>query len=253
MPITKSATPGRLHRTKPFAIPGLPGRYPLTLWLPPNYERESKRYPVAYFFDGQNLFGDAGSFSGGWHLHTALDKRAARGKTVPIVVGIHHGGASRLEELSPWGIARGATGRGDDLLHWITTELAHMMRNDVRILEGPEHTLLGGSSLGGLMALYGFLRRPDYFGNVLAMSPSLWVKRTTLFQMAEGACVNPHARVYVDCGGREGQVYLLAERMARIIERKGVKNTMWRPDKRGSHNELNWRRRLPKALRHLYD
>ncbi|MDB5100067.1 MAG: uncharacterized protein JWM80_4488 [Cyanobacteria bacterium RYN_339] len=250
--ILRPPPPGRLHRTRAFEIPGLPGRYPLTLWLPPNYERETKRYPVAYMFDGQNLFGDAGSFSGGWHLHEALDERARKGKTVPIVVGIHHGGASRMEELSPWAIGRGSHGRGDALLAWITHGLAQMIREDVRVLEGPEHTMLGGSSLGGLMTVYGFSQHPQFFGSCLAMSPALWVKRAAIFQVAERAPVGRASRVYIDCGGREGHVFQLAEGMAHLFARKGVENVMWRPDKRGSHNERNWRRRLPKALRHLY-
>src|SRR5690242_3554823 len=95
-------SPSVLHRSKAFEIHGLPSKYPLTVYLPPGYTASNERYPVAYMFDGQNLFGDEGSYSGGWHLHEALDAQAAKGKRVPIVIGIHHGGASRISELSPW-------------------------------------------------------------------------------------------------------------------------------------------------------
>jgi predicted alpha/beta superfamily hydrolase len=246
---------GRLHRTKAFAIPGLAGLHPLTIYLPPGYERDVRRYPVAYMFDGQNIYGDAGSYSGGWHLHEALDARAAKGKQVPIVVGIHHGGPSRIQELTPWSVQRGVAASGDITLNWVVGRLATMVAEDLRVLQGPENTLLGGSSLGGLMALYGFCRHPDTFGSVLSMSPSLWVGRGALFQVVERANWRGPRRVYLDCGVREGQVYTMAERMATLFQRKGFvdgQDLMWRPDKRGTHNEKNWQRRLPKALRFVY-
>lgn len=256
MPATsKIIHPGRLHRTRAFEVPGLPGRYPLTVYLPPGYEHGVKRYPVAYMFDGQNLYGDAGSFSGGWHLHQALDDRAAKGKVVPIVIGIHHGGASRMEELSPWTIQRGGHGRGEATMKWITGHLRKIVAEDLRVLHGPENTMLGGSSLGGLMALYGFGRYPHVFGSVMSMSPALWVGRGAVFKVVEEAWWEGERKVYIDAGGREGQAFHAAEAMARVFERKGLvdgKTLMWRPDKRGSHNERNWARRLPKALRFIY-
>jgi hypothetical protein len=30
--------------------------------------------PTLYLFDGQNVFGDEGSFAGGWHTHAAVDR-----------------------------------------------------------------------------------------------------------------------------------------------------------------------------------
>jgi predicted alpha/beta superfamily hydrolase len=246
---------GRLHRTKAFEIPGMVGHHPLTVYLPPGYDREKRSYPVAYMFDGQNIYGDVGSFSGGWHLHEALNARAEKGKLVPIVVGIHHGGASRMQELTPWEVQRGVPARGDLTLDWVVGRLAQMVAEDLRVLKGPENTLLGGSSLGGLMSLYGFSRHPDVFGSVLSMSPALWVGRGALFQVVERANWRGPRRVYLDCGEREGQAFTLAARMAVLLQRRGFvdgEDLMWRPDKRGSHNEKNWQRRLPKALRFLY-
>ncbi|MEB3220643.1 MAG: alpha/beta hydrolase-fold protein [Candidatus Sericytochromatia bacterium] len=251
---------GHLHHTRAYVVPGLHGLRACTVYLPPGYHRDGgARYPVAYMFDGQNLFGDAGSFSGGWHLHTLLDERAAKGKPVPIVVGIHHGGAHRLEDLAPWGVGRGHHGRADALLDWIVGTLHRFVHEDLRVLPGPAHTLLGGSSLGGLAALYGWLRHPEVFGRVLAMSPSLWVHREGLRRMAAHARLHPEARVYLDAGGREmgGQALRDAARFAAVLAARGLspeaRQLMWRPDQRGAHNERAWRRRAPKALRFLYD
>ena len=254
----KTVRPGRVIRARSHEVPGLPSRLPITLYLPPGYDESDVAHPVAYMFDGQNLFGDEGSYAGGWHLHAELDRRAARGKTVPIVVAIHHGGATRMAELSPWPIAENhGVAYGEKLLDWIVGPLAAMVAADLRILTGPAHTMIGGSSLGGLLALFGFARHPGIFGKALVMSPSLCVKDGEIFYYVAKARIWGDPRVYLDCGGREARGYAIghAEWMAQLLERKGFvsgRHFLWRPDSRGSHNERAWRRRVPKALRYLY-
>lgn len=249
---------GRLHRSKAFDVPGLPGRHPLTLYLPPGYDQDvQKRWPVAYVFDGQNVFDDAGSFAGGWRMNEALDWRATAGLPVPVVVGIHHG-ANRAEELTPWPVEDHQQAHGDRLLDWVTGRLAEMIAEDVRVLKGPEHTMIGGSSLGGLLALYGAFRHADVFGKCMAMSPSLWVAEGKVFEHVAKAYCTDALKVYLDCGAREAEGIVIehAEWMADLIGRKGYtagRHYMWRPDPHGDHNERHWRRRLPRALRFLYD
>lgn len=249
---------GRLHRTKAFAIPGIEGTRPLTVYFPPGYDQEpERRYPVAYMFDGQNLFEDEGAYSGGWHLHRTLDARAARGLTVPIVVGIHHGGDRRMEELSPWPVEPEKAANGDALLDWVVGPLAKMVGEDLRVLEGAQHTMVGGSSLGGMLALYAYFRHNAVFGRALCMSPSLWVEEGAIFQYVAKARAGGDPRLYLDCGGKEAEGIVIkhAEWMAELLERKGFVSgyhMMWRPDPRGGHNERAWRRRLPRALKFLY-
>lgn len=248
---------GRLHRSKAFEIPGLPGRHPLTIYLPPGYDRAARKYKVLYVFDGQNVFGDEGSFAGGWHLNHALDVRAAAGREVPVVVGIHHG-PHRAEELTPWPVEEHQRAYGEALLDWTVGRLAEMVAEDVRILAGPEHTAIGGSSLGGLLALYGFFRHNEVFGQAMCMSPSLWVAEGKVFEYVAKARCGGDPRIYLDCGAREAEGIVIehAQWMADLLERKGFVpgyHFMWRPDPHGAHNERHWRRRVPRALRYLYD
>ncbi len=248
---------GQLHRTRAFEIPGLVGARPLTLYLPPDYAvATSKRYPVAFVFDGQNVFDDHGTLAGGWHMHHALDRLFAEGREVPIVVGIHHG-VHREEELSPWPVEAVHTARGDALLDWVVGPLRKMVAAELRVLEGPEATMLGGASLGGLMALYGFFRHNEVFGKALCMSPALWVQQGQVFPyVAKARCVG-EPRLYLDCGGKEanGMVIEHAKWMDELLTRKGFEpghHHLWLPDEAGDHKEIDWRRRLPAALEFLY-
>ncbi|MGV3523146.1 MAG: alpha/beta hydrolase [Candidatus Sericytochromatia bacterium] len=198
---------GQVLSTAPLTIPGLEGERPLTLYLPPDYaETPEQLYPIAYLFDGQNLY-DREIWPAGWQLHRILDARAAAGLTVPIVVGIHHG-PNRDEELCPWPAERGQTPRGDALLDWLVEELHPQLVAELRILDHPACRLVGGSSLGGLLALYAGFRHSDFFGQVMVMSPSLWVGDGAVYTyIAEAAFLHnlDFLRLYVDCGALEGE------------------------------------------------
>lgn len=246
----RSPVPGRLEHVGPVSIPGI-GQRALTLYHPPHPPGGERG--LAIFFDGQNLFRDEGSFAGGWHAHHTLDRLAATGKKVPLLVGIHHGGNERIDELSPWRTQEGG-GRADQLLAWIVDRLLPHLQRTHGVATGPEHTLIGGSSMGGLMALYSFCKRPDVFGRVLSMSPSLWVGDGEIFREVARARLPASSRVYLDAGRREGFMLHHAQQMAKLLLHKGFqigRQLMWRPDTRGSHNERAWRRRLPKACRFL--
>lgn len=253
----KKIPQGRLHRTKAFPVPGLPQALPCTLYLPPDYDASKRRYPVIYAFDGQNLFEDHGTFAGGWHLNRIMDARHTLGRPTAVVVGIHHG-AKRDEELSPFPVEEGKPALGEALLDWVVGPLAKMVEEDVRVLKGPEHTTLAGSSLGGLLALHGFFRHHDRFWKGLCLSPSLWVDEGAIFQSVAKAPFEGLPRLYLDCGAHEAEGIVIqhAEWMSELLVRKGFhlgRQQLWVPDPHGHHRESSWRRRLPRALRYLLD
>ncbi|MBC7542678.1 MAG: alpha/beta hydrolase [Candidatus Sericytochromatia bacterium] len=245
-----------MHHLPGLQIPGFDGIYPLSIYTPPGYGQGDRAYPVAYMFDGQNLFFDGGTQSGGWHLHEALDRRARLGATVPVVVGIHHGGATRLEELTP-GAFWGRTGRGAAFLDGVITALMPQIQADWRILSGPENTMIGGSSLGGLMAVHGFFQYPELFGRAMAMPPAISGDPSTITDRAAGRDVPAGSRLYLDAGAHEGWDMLdVVTRFVDHLETIGFTagpDLMWFPDAEGDHSETTWRRHVPAALDFLYD
>jgi len=257
----ESGLPGSLSRMRagevnvlgPFEVPGLAPRR-VRVYLPRDYT-PARPALALYMFDGQNVFDDAPSFSGGWHLHEAVERLARTGRSVPVAVGIDHGSAARIQELSPFEIL-GKPGQASLLLDWTTGSLMPALTAELGLVPGPLGAMVGGSSMGGLCALWSHFHYPHAFGGALAMSPAFWIADRAIFADIRKQPTPELSRIYLDAGGREdkGRLIPLVAAMAIRLADRGydADHLMWRPDARGSHNEASWRRRLPKALRFLY-
>ena len=249
---------GRLHAggvnvLGPFLVPGLAPRQ-VRVYLPRTYDPEAQHVAL-YMFDGQNVFDDSASFSGGWYLHEAVEKLSGTGRPVPVVVGIDHGGEQRVLELSPFPF-EGEEPKIDLFLLWVTGSLMPALNAELKLIPGPLGAVAGGSSMGGLAAFYAHLRHPEAFGGALVMSPSFWVATNKILEWVVDQPTPEVSRIYLDCGAREGRGTLMpiVAAMAAHLASRGYEDDrlMWRPDAKGGHNEASWRRRLPKALRFLY-
>jgi hypothetical protein len=257
MPRVRKITPGSFADLGSFGSEALGGTRRVRVYLPASPPAGMQR-PTLVLFDGQNVFGDDGSFSGGWHAHEAVDRLVAQRPVAPIIVAIDHGHEARIDELSPFEM-RGKGGRADALLDVVTSQILPAVASRFEVY--PHYRVIGGSSMGGLAALYAHARQPDTFHAAMCMSPSVWFGREALFDYVMSRPTPARARVYFDCGGREGRGRMLplVEALALhyasrgySMRASGERRVMWRPDKKGSHNEAAWRRRLPKALRFLF-
>lgn len=245
--------PGEVNVLGPVETPGFAPRH-LRVYLPRAFTPEEPRF-LLVMFDGQNLFDDAPSLAGGWHLHEAVEKLERARRPAPIVVGIDHGGGERLAELAPFPHAD-QEGRLDAFLGWTIGALLPALGASLPLHPPQLGVAVGGSSLGGLAALYAHFRHPEIFGGALVMSPSIQLADRAIFDHLLERPTPPVSRIYLDAGAREGRGTLLplAAAMAAHLASRGYDegNLMWRPDPRGAHNEASWRRRLSKALRFMY-
>lgn len=231
-------------------VPGFAERS-IRIALPPDHDDRIPR-PLAIFFDGQNVFGDAGSYAGGWHADRAA-ARLAKARHRPIVVGIDHGGDARLIELSPYRVL-GKEGQGHAFVEWVCTALVPRLRRRFSVTEGPEGVLLGGASLGGLAATYGHFTWPDAVGRALAMSPSFWIDDRAVCALLTR--IPSTTQLYLDGGLREskGELAPRLRNVRRHLLAQGYSPRALKVviDPKGEHRERSWRRRLPAALRWFY-
>jgi predicted alpha/beta superfamily hydrolase len=230
-------------------VPGLSTRR-VRVYLPGGFDAQPER-PSLWLFDGQNVFGDEGSYAGGWHTHEAADK-LPRGVLRPAIVGIDHGGTGRIDELAPFSDGKKG-GHLDALLGFVVGVLMPRLRRELGLSAGPARVIAGGSSMGGLAAIYTHFRHPEAFGGALCMSPSLWFAGRAIFPFIAAQGTPWTSRVYLDCGAREarGAMLGIVRGLATDLRRRGYGDDklLYRPDSKGTHSEAHWRRRFPRALK----
>jgi predicted alpha/beta superfamily hydrolase len=203
--------------------------------------------------DGQNLSDPRTAFAGTWELPAALGALADRGAEA-IVVGIPNLGRDRFLEYSPFVDRRHGGGEADAYLDFLVSTVKPIVDRRFRTRPDRAATGLLGSSMGGLVSLYGFFRRSDVFGFAGSMSPSLWFAGRAIFPFVEQAPARP-GRIYLDVGTEEGAGTLRdAREMAALLRRKGYRTRRsfrYIEAKGGRHSEAHWRHRVEPALAFL--
>lgn len=236
-----------------FKIPQLNTTRKIWIYLPPDYETSSKRYPVIYMHDGQNLFDEFTSFSGEWSVDETLnDIYKATGKSA-IVIGIDNGGESRLAEYSPWNNDKYKTkGEGDLYTDFLAKTLKPYIDKTYRTQKQASKTLIMGSSMGGLISLYASVKYPAVFGKAGIFSPSFWfVSKDLKTYLNKNHNNLKNSKFYFVAGKNEDET--MAPEIAAVYQalvKKSVpeKNIIVKIDEDGTHSESYRKRELKQAL-----
>jgi predicted alpha/beta superfamily hydrolase len=232
----------------------------LFIYLPREYQTHpDQRFPVLYLNDGQNLFDERISFVPGraWQAHCTADRLIAEGRVEPfILVGIAHAGLRRLAEYTPTRDPKHGGGEGPRYGRMLREELKPFLDRTYRTRLEPEHTGLGGSSLGALISLFLGFEHPDTFRRLALLSPSLWWDRRSILHRVENAAPRPPLRIWLDMGTEEGLGHLDdTDRLFHLLRRQGWREGVdlaYRHANGGQHCETSWAERLPEMLLFLY-
>lgn len=235
-------------------IPRLTGDKPRAayIYLPDSYEKDSnKRYPVMYMFDGHNVFFDEdATFGKSWGM---LEYMERSGKELIIVaVEANPEGNGRLVEYSPFDYENAEIGKikgkGKIYMKWLIGTLKPYIDSEYRTIPNRENTIICGSSLGGLMALYAATVYNDVFQRAACLSPSLWVAPGTVLEMVAGAHIKNDSCIYMDYGSLE--IFNHAANAESLISTghllltKRV-NLAFRMVPGGTHSEASWEKQIP--------
>lgn len=283
-PIKAQEEPGRFLEYEHVAAAGLPEQR-LTIWLPPGYDTETRRYPVLYMHDGHNLFDPAKSnFNKVWAADKAMLAAVSSGKVEPhIIVGIWAPGADRYRQYLPASIFAAASGTpraameamtggpviSEAYLDWLSGPLKQWVDASFRTRPGRDDTAIIGSSMGGLMSCYAFLERPQVYGRAGCVSshwpaarprvmgeanPELIALWDTWFATRLG---NPDGRrLWLDHGTATLDAFYAPYQQAidaRIAASGWARGTDWesRVYPGAEHEENAWARRLPEVFEWL--
>lgn len=241
-----------------FKIPQLDRERRIWIYLPPSYEKKkAKHYPVLYLHDGQNLFDDKTSYIREWGVDEALNLLAKEGHRESIVVGIDNGAEKRIEELSPYSHEKYGGGKGAEYMAFIVETLKPYIDQNYRTKSSRKFTLLGGSSLGALISVYGGVKYPETFGKILSFSSAFWFNQKPLENFISSSNKSLSHQKYYFIEGTE-EMEDIAKNTGSVIsllKKKGVKekNLFYRSDPDGKHNEGYWKREFPAAYLFLMD
>jgi len=240
---------------------------PLHIWLPEGYAESEERYPVMYFFDGHNLFSDEDATYGkSWGMKEFLENW---GKEM-IIVGIEcgHGDGERLSEYLPYPADKGWFSeyepRGEETMDWIINELKPVIDTEYRTWPFRECTAIGGSSMGGIMALYAVIHYNNWISKAACVSSAMGYCMPLLMRSLKACYVDPDTRVYMSWGTKEAwgledvwhedvtsSTYRNHMRVQKKLWEKGA-NVRTYCQVGGGHCEADWEKLVPDFMNYLW-
>jgi predicted alpha/beta superfamily hydrolase len=258
-----------------------PGLIPrdVWVWMPPAYHTNPhERFPVIYMHDGQNLFDPAQAYDHvTWGVAEAITKLSRWGFIQPaIVVGIGNT-ENRLGDYLPARPFESPEGQAfirslsedekyelaqfdvaaDKYLQFMVEVVKPMVDRDFRTRAEMQHTIVMGSSMGGLISLYALVEYPQVFGGAGCFSTH-WpaVERVILPYLESYLPEGGSHRIYFDYGsvGYDAEYAPHQEAVDTLMREKGyVHGVDWltRLYPGADHHERAWRTRLHIALRFL--
>jgi len=222
------------------------------LYLPASYEKfPDRRYPVMYMFDGHNVFFDSDATYGkSWGMNKYMEK--TRKDLIIVAVECNHEGNGRLIEYSPMSYENSSMGKikgkGRAYMNWLIGTLKPYIDETYRTLPDRLNTIIAGSSMGGLMALYGATVYNHVFQRAACLSPSLWVSPGKVIEMIARAYIRRDTCIYMDYGSEEMFNHAAnAEAListSHLLMTKQV-NLALRIVPGGNHSEASWERQIP--------
>jgi len=218
----------------------------IRVYLPAGYDSDNATYPVIYLHDGQNMFYDSTSFLGEWGIDESLDSLYKFTGFKAIAVAIDHGNSERFNEFT-MPSEKNPTARGNEYLQFLVDQLKPAIDSKYRTQPEPEHTLIMGSSLGGLISHYTFFQYPNVFGKVGIFSPSYWYDTVSLtlindFQFPE------YGSIYLYGGGKEGSGLIkYIGQLDSSMTAKGINSNqkIIHIHEEGEHREYFWKSEFP--------
>ena len=244
---------------RPMYYPAANSDRLLHIYLPDDYESSSERYPVMYFFDGHNLFYDSWATYGTcWGLKDFLDHWEKK----MIIVGMEcsHKDQERIAEYCPYQkhfFREKTNGKGKETFRWITEEIKPMIDRDYRTWSHREATGIGGSSMGGLMSMYGIIRYNHVFSKAACLSSGIFWNCSSFRKDLKEVTLSPDTRIYMGWGEAEagkaahngGPEWDTREARAtrkfeKELQEKGSRTYVYF-QKDGRHCEADWAKQVP--------
>jgi predicted alpha/beta superfamily hydrolase len=256
---------GNIRHHNNFESKILGNKRNLIVYLPPDYDANpSRRYPVLYMHDGQNIFDGMTSYIPNmeWQADETAERLIKAGKIEPIIiVGVDNGQVERANEYLPTKaqtqFAKEPIGGKADLYgDMLEREVMPLINSTYRTKTGAANTGILGSSFGGVVSYYLGTTRPNVYSRLGVVSPSIWWDDRVLIKKTNAWKSKPPVKIWLDMGTKEGYEGLKdARNLKWALIRKGFvlgKDLSYMEDSGAMHNEAAWSKRMEPILLFLY-
>lgn len=159
------STKGKVNKELRFTSSVLGYDVHYSLYLPPDYARTEKRYPVLYLLHGYT--GDHASWIKQGEINKIMDSGIAKGEIEPMIIIIPDG-------KYYWYINDyQSKARYEDFMF---REFLPFIDETYKTLPDREHRAVAGLSMGGYGALVWAMHHPDKFSYSIALSASMFTE-----------------------------------------------------------------------------
>lgn len=255
------------------------------VWLPPDYSTQ-KKYAVIYMHDGQMLFDSTITWNHQeWQADENMRKISSNKNLKPaIIVGIWNIPQTRYADYFPQKTIQFITDssrktieerqlksvpQADNYLKFIVNELKPFIDSTYSTHKDVNNTFLMGSSMGGLISLYGLCEYPNIFGAAACVSIHSPMAMNELINPTTDENVSftfrnyllqhlPKAnsrRIYMDYGDQtlDAKYAPYQKKLDAILRKKGYKAPRWitRYFPGTDHSERSWADRMYIPLQFL--
>jgi predicted alpha/beta superfamily hydrolase len=249
---------------------------PVLIYLPPSYNKNSsRRYPVLYMQDEQNIW-DYGE-PGRWRVDTIADEMSRKSLIEEvIIVGIPNNPDNREREFfPPYNHIQIPSSEKSILQGWgdqysrFVIQIKLFLDAHFRTKPDKTDTAIAGSSCGGIISWYMAYTHPELFGKVGIFSPAFHIsfsdqksgERMTLVTFMARQGEKKTIQIYMSCGGEGHGEDLLSDcsgptvQMRDVLIEKGWSlnrdlsfNLQWQ----APHNEHTWNDAFPAFLAYTF-
>ena len=262
---------GKIERMENFPSQFVAPRN-IDIWLPEGYNTNNK-FSVVYMHDGQMLFDSTQTWNKKeWLADEIFSQLISEKKIEPCIIIAIWNTPERITEYFPNKIfenmdselqnsilekyGNGKKISSDNYLKFIVTEVKPFIDKKYATHTDKEHTVIIGSSMGGLISVYAISEYPGIFGGAAFLStawfsfvePNYAIPLASFKYLEQNLPTPADHKIYFDYGtGESDKSYELTQSFTDLIAKgKGYSENNYKSMvfEKAVHDEIAWSRRL---------
>lgn len=240
-------------------IKSLKRKRTIDIYVPDDYKGSGKRYPVLFINDGQNAFFDKKAYAGiSWGFLESVKEMNI--DIIMVAIPCNFTPLKREDEYGPWifskkdaselGAHRKIGGEGKKYAKFLVKQLKPYI--DSHYPSDVHNYGIVGSSMGGLISFYAFLKYPQVFKNCAILSTAFWIYEKQFKNMIRFSRIKKNY-LYMDVGGKEGDSrYIPSNEAIKKALAGKIDHYEYHYFANDIHHESAWAKRVPYFLKMFY-